>query len=173
MTVVEEPPSALRARDLDDAFQTVDEEGLSFPGGAPPSDDGHRAQQQQQQQPALELSNDSEAFRGREIKVWVPRTPLSAETSYVHDFPEHPLEMRCVKKRPRGWWWEEGFGGVGDFRRAIPIPVPFLDFHPFAFFSFFWVVNVDSSHTTTQPSLVSHTLPSLPLAQVSTTRQGV
>ena len=76
---VEEPVSALRAQNLDDAFQqTVDIGGSQ---GAPSHGGLHT------QQGKNEI---------KEIKVYAPRTPLSAETSYAHDFCEHPVEMRCV-----------------------------------------------------------------------------
>jgi hypothetical protein len=98
--MTEPPASALRARDLDGAFQTVDAEG--FPQ-APPSDYNFYTMQQTET-----LSNKKPgAYKGKEIKVYAPHTALSAETSYVHDYPEHPLEARCVNAGGGGgggWW---------------------------------------------------------------------
>ena len=111
--MTEEPASALRARDLDDAFLTVDVESA----------------------PTLETNSvDVDAFnrfKGTEIKVYAPRTPLSAETSYEHDYPEHPMEMRCVctPGPARAWVW--GFVGTP------PTLLPDWSSWGFLFFLFF------------------------------------
>jgi len=99
--MADEPASAIRARDLDGAFETVHLDGSHHDGTA----------------------TTPGAFRGREIKVYALHTPLSAETSYVHDYPEHPLETRCA---------HTGRTFAGNLAALSPSPWPKLPGVPLA-----------------------------------------
>jgi hypothetical protein len=101
--MVAQPYSELRARDLQGLFSTVDTlppaPGSEEDAGA--GDGDHRdlaayGTGTSRFADGGEVANTSEAFKGRDIRVYVPRATLSAETSYVHDYPAHPAEPRCV-----------------------------------------------------------------------------
>lgn len=93
---MEDPQSALKARDLDGDFRTVGVE--SFPQ-AQTADDGYDHDTYQTQM----MSTNPEAFRGMEMKLYSPHTiPLSAETSNRFDYPEHPIPTRS--ETPSSLW---------------------------------------------------------------------
>ena len=97
-TMADEPYSALRARDLAGMF----EQPTPYSSAA-----------QGTKSPLRFMSSASAAdTAGQEMRVYVPRTPLASETSYVHDFPVHPLGNRCVRDAHR-WGGEEGKNGPG------------------------------------------------------------